>query len=153
MPKPLTPSMRRTFRVAAQAMSPEAAPSTEDEWVECEALIAVRLADLPANRRRQMVGFVRALPALAAALTGRTFARLPAAGALALLQRLEASPVAALRRGVWGLRTLVFAGVYGRPATAMATGWRPNDAGWEGRAAERLRTTPGGSPSPLRLLP
>lgn len=152
MLKPLSPSIRRTFRVAARVMSPEAAPSTEDEWAECEGLIALRLADLPVNRRRQMLGFVQALPALSAALTGRTFARLPATRALTLLHRLEASPVAALRRGVWGLRTLVFAGVYGRPATAIATGWRPHNDGWEGRAAERVWTTPGGSPSPLRLL-
>ncbi|MDX2185139.1 MAG: hypothetical protein SFW08_14270 [Gemmatimonadaceae bacterium] len=153
MPQALSPSVCRTFRVAARVMSPDAAPSTEDGWLECELLIARRLADLPANRRRQMLGFVRALPALAAALTGRRFARLSAVQVLALLHRLEASPVAALRRGVWGLRTLVFAGVYGRPETAIATGWRPHDGGWEGRAAERVRTTPGGSPSPLRLLP
>ena len=39
----------------------------------------------------------------------------------------------AVRRGFWGLRTLVFMGYYARPEAAAAIGYRADVRGWEAR--------------------
>ena len=47
--------------------------------------------------------------------------------------RVERSRVLLLRRGFWGLRTLVMLGYYGRPEAARAIGYRASPLGWEAR--------------------
>lgn len=50
------------------------------------------------------------------------------------LRSLENSPALILRRGFWGLRTLIYLGYYGQPAIAAGIGYRPNSRGWETQA-------------------
>jgi len=67
-----------------------------------------------------------------------------------LLSALQDSPVLLLRRGFWGLRTLIFLGYYTRPAVAAEIGWRAHPGGWSARglpdegalAAARGRSSP-----------
>ena len=62
-----------------------------------------------------------------------------AAGIQALLARdTVACPdewILALRRGVWGVRTLAFMGYYARPEAAREIGYRAAAAGWAARCA------------------
>jgi hypothetical protein len=43
---------------------------------------------------------------------------------------MQYSPIPLLRRGVWGLRTLVFLGYYTRPEVQMTLGYRASARGW-----------------------
>jgi hypothetical protein len=42
-------------------------------------------------------------------------------------------PALLLRRGSWGLRTLVLMGYYGRPDAKQEIGYRADPRGWEAR--------------------
>jgi hypothetical protein len=46
---------------------------------------------------------------------------------------LETARLVLVRRGFWGLRTLILMGYYGRPAAAAAIGYRADPQGWEMR--------------------
>jgi hypothetical protein len=48
-----------------------------------------------------------------------------------LLRGIENSRLLLLRRGIWGLRTLVFMGYYARPEAAAALGYAAAPRGWE----------------------
>ncbi len=123
------------------------------DWAEVERLAGAALASRPSRVVHQLRWFLAALPWLALLLTGRPFARLSPVRRIAVLRRLERSPIPALRRGVWGLRTLAFLGVYGRPTMRESLGWRPDARGWEGRTpADLVRRTPARGEPALRLL-
>src|SRR5207244_1401337 len=49
------------------------------------------------------------------------------------LDSLQTSRLLLARRGIWGLRTLVLMGYYGRPRAAAAIGYRADPRGWEAR--------------------
>ena len=120
-------------RRTAATFIPEIADASEGEWQETEAALARALAERPAALRRQLQLFLRLLDLLAIARHGRPLHRLPAARRTALLTRLERSRLLLLRRGVWGLRTLVMLAWYGRPAVQQAIGYRASAAGWDAR--------------------
>ena len=44
---------------------------------------------------------------------------------------LERAPFRLIRRGVWGLRTLVLMGYYTQPEVIAGLGYRADRAGWE----------------------
>jgi hypothetical protein len=60
---------------------------------------------------------------------GRPFDRLGAVRQDAVLAWLQDAPVAKLRSGFWGLKTLAFLGYYGRPAAGDTIGYRPSRDG------------------------
>lgn len=112
------------------------------------------LAKRPARVVGHLRWFLAALPWLSLLVVGRPFARLSLARRVEVLRRLERSPVAALRCGVWGIRTLAFLAVYGRPAMRETLGWSPDPGGWSGHVpADLVRTTPSRGTPALRLMP
>ncbi len=98
-----------------------------------EEIIGEMLATRPAAVRRQLAAFVYGLGLVALLRHGRRLDRLPDERVRALLERLERFPLLVIRRGVWGLRTLVFMGYYTRPEAAAAIGYRACAAGWDAR--------------------
>lgn len=142
------------WRQVAVACCPPAATLDAAAWEEVERLAGDALAQRPAAVVAQARWFLTALPWLSLVLAGRPFGSLRPARQVAVLRRLERSPVPAFRRGVWGLRTLAFLGVYGRPAMRDALGWRPDARGWDGRVpADLVRPTPAKGAPALRLVP
>lgn len=129
----LTP-VRSTLRAVATTVVPDAARLDEAGWLQFEAIIDDALRARPAALRRQLVLFVRALQALPLLRYGRTFTALSPDGRTRFLSAIEHSSLLAIRRGFWGLRTLVFLGYYGRSAAAAAIGYRADPRGWEARA-------------------
>lgn len=123
------------FRAIAAAVVPDAAALSDDEWRAAAAIIARALAARPAGVRRQLGLFVRALDVVSLIRYGRGLRRLPAADRTRLLNSLSRSRVLALRRGVWGVRTLVFMGYYARAEAARAIGYRAAASGWAARRA------------------
>jgi hypothetical protein len=120
------------FRAIMAAVVPESVSLSDDEWTDAAAIIARAIAARPAAVRRQLGLFLRALDLVALVRHGRGLRSLSAAKRTALLESLARSRVLALRRGVWGVRTLAFMGYYARPAAARAIGYRASPAGWAG---------------------
>lgn len=126
-------AVRPQFRAVARAVVPEAAALAEEEWRELEAAVDAALARRPPGVVRQLRVFLRVLGLLTLVRSGRPLAAADPAAVGAVLAALQRSPLLLLRRGVWGLRTLVFMGYYARPAAAAALGYRASPRGWEAR--------------------
>jgi hypothetical protein len=114
------------------AVVPESIGLTDDEWTDAAAIIARAIAARPAGVRRQLSLFLRVLDLVALVRYGRGLRSLSVAKRAALLESLARSRVLALRRGVWGVRTLAFMGYYARPVAARAIGYGASAAGWAG---------------------
>jgi hypothetical protein len=123
----------RGFRALASTIVPEASGLSEAGWAELEAVIATALADRPAKMRRQLGIFVSALEWLPLARWGKPFHGLAPGDRVRFLTSVENAPALLLRRGFWGLRTLVLMGYYARPAAAKEIGYRADPRGWEAR--------------------
>lgn len=75
--------------------------------------------------------FVRALDLLPLLRFGRTFRALDRQRRTQFLLAVQDAPLLLVRRGFWGLRTLVFMGYYGRAGAAATIGYRADLRGWE----------------------
>lgn len=122
------------FRVIMGTVVPEAAVLGDDEWRNASAIIAHALASRPASVRRQLAAFLCALDVVAFIRYGRSLRAASTEQRTALLESLSRSRLLALRRGVWGVRTLAFMGYYARPEAARAIGYRASAAGWAARS-------------------
>lgn len=125
--------VRDRFRAIARTIVPEAAILDESAWRELEGIIDRGLASRPPEIVRQLRILVRALDFLPLLRFGRRFRDLDRERQTRFLLGIQNAPILLLRRGFWGLRTLVFMGYYGRPAAAMAIGYRASAHGWEER--------------------
>ncbi|HUO52903.1 MAG TPA: gluconate 2-dehydrogenase subunit 3 family protein [Gemmatimonadaceae bacterium] len=127
------PPVRAAFRAIATTVVPEAAALDENGWAEAEALVERTLAARPAAIRRQLQMLIRAIDLLPLLRYGRRFTALDAARRTRVLLAFQDSPLLLLRRGLWGIRTLVMLGYYARPAARAAVGYRADPRGWEAR--------------------
>jgi hypothetical protein len=125
--------VRETFRAVATTVVPEAVRLGPDEWTEVEQIVERGLASRPPSIRRQLRLFVRILNVLPLFRFGRTFRRLDDARRTRFLLAIQDAPLLLLRRGFWGVRTLVYMGYYARPAARAEVGYRATTEGWEGR--------------------
>ena len=123
----------RGFRALACTIVPEAARLDESGWTELGAIVERALADRPARVKRQLGLLVSALEWMPVARWGRPFHALDAARRARFLRTVEDAPALLLRRGFWGLRTLVLMGYYARPAAAREIGYRADPRGWDAR--------------------
>ena len=125
--------VRATFRAAAVAFVPELDAASAGTWDRLEATVAAALADRPPRLLRQIAAFLAVLDLGARIRFGRRLGRLDLARRVAFLRRLERAPLLVVRRGLWGLRTLVFMGYYTQPDVVTDLGYRADPAGWEAR--------------------
>jgi hypothetical protein len=124
---------QRVFHAIAATVVPEAARLTAAEWDELEGIVAGAVAARPPRLRRQLVALLQLLEWLPLLRYGRRLSDLDVARRTRVLRRLQTAPLLLLRRGVWGVRTLVLMGYYGRQAAASSIGYRGDPRGWEGR--------------------
>jgi hypothetical protein len=123
--------VRDRFRAIARTIVGEADALDEVGWTELESIIERGLASRPASVRRQLRILVRALDLIPVLRYGRTFRNLDRARRTRFLLAVQDAPLLLLRRGFWGLRTLVFMGYYGRADAAAMIGYRGDLRGWE----------------------
>lgn len=116
--------VRASFRAIAGTIVPGARVMGESEWEELERIIERGLAARPDEVKKQLRVLVRLLDFLPVLRWGRTFRTLDEERRTRFLLAIQDAPLLLLRRGFWGLRTLVFMGFYGRPETAAAIGYR-----------------------------
>ena len=126
-------SVRPVFRAIAATVVPEAAALDERDWAALETIVVDALAIRPPKLQRQLLTFIRLVEWLPLPRYGRRFTRLDADRRTRVLRALQDAPVLLLRRGCWGLRTLVLMGYYGRPAALQEIGYRADPKGWEVR--------------------
>ncbi len=133
----MTPSLlapvRGPFRALAASIVLEADALDEAGWLRAEDIVCEALATKPASMVRQLLLFIRLANWLALVPYGRPFTRLGPASRRAHLTRLENAPVLLIRRGFWGLRTLVFMGYYGQARVREELGYRASAGGWSAR--------------------
>jgi hypothetical protein len=129
----LPASLQAPFRAIAITMVPDAALLDEKAWRDVDASIAHALAKRPAAVRRQLALLVRLLDTLPVFRWGRRFRHLGAGRRARFLDAMQYSPLLLLRRGVWGLRTLVFLAYYARPEVQIGLGYQATPRGWHAR--------------------
>jgi len=133
VPRSALSAVRQPFRALAVAFVPEIAWCTPTQRDELERIVSGALAARPAALRRQVQLFILLLDGLSLARYGRRLAHLDLPRRTALLEGLARSPRLLLRRGIWGLRTLVMMGWYGQGDVQEQLGYRASAAGWEAR--------------------
>ncbi len=125
--------VRETFRALAATVVPEAESLDGPGWAQLERLVEEGLRPRPDSIRRQLRLLVRLLNLLPVLSHGRTFRSLDPSRRTAFLLAVQDAPLLLLRRGFWGLRTLVFMGYYGRDEARAAIRYRADPRGWEVR--------------------
>lgn len=126
-------AVRPTFRAVAHVVVPETRSLSAAEWAPLEAAVERVLAARPAEVRKQLAAFLRLIEFLPLARYGARFSSLRDDRATRFLRWLEHSRFLLIRRGVWGLRTLVMLGYYTQPAVQWAIGYRAHPDGWNQR--------------------
>ncbi|MBI4409360.1 MAG: hypothetical protein HY561_06600 [Gemmatimonadetes bacterium] len=129
--QPVLDPVRPVFRAIAATVVPEAARLGEAEWSELEGSVEKAVAERPPKMRRQLRLLIRTLELLPVFRYGRRFSRLDAAARRRFLEKIQDSPILLLRRGFWGLRTLVLLGYYTRAAAAGEIGYAADPRGWD----------------------
>ena len=98
-----------------------------------EQIIERGLQSRPASMKRQLRILVRALNFLPLLRFGKTFGALDPPTRTRFLEGVQNAPLLLLRRGFWGLRTLVYMGYYSRDEAREAIGYRADPRGWQVR--------------------
>jgi hypothetical protein len=119
------------FRAVVSTVVPEAVDLDEPRWVELERVVEETLGARPRNLQRQLRLLLRGIHWLPVLRYGRTFTSLDPVERARFLSTLQDHSVQLIRKGFFGLRTLVFLGYYGRPEAAEAIGYAADPRGWE----------------------
>ena len=127
--------LRDVFRAIAVTVVPEAGRLDAAGWADVERLVEETLEPRPASVKRQLRLLLRAIGKLPVLRRGKPFTSLSQEERTAFLSGLENAPLVLLRRGFWGIRTLVYLGYYARPEAGAGIGYRAHPHGWEARRA------------------
>jgi hypothetical protein len=131
--QPVLEPVGTAFRAIAETIVPEASTLDPAGWRELVGIVEAALADRPPRLRRQLVLLIRALEALPRLRFGLPLSALDPERRARVLSRVQDAPLSLLRRGFWGLRTLVLMGYYGRAGAAAEIGYRGDPRGWQAR--------------------
>ena len=135
-PAPVLPPFRGILRAIGSVVLPQPEALDAEGWREAEAIIESALAPRPAGVKRQLRLFLRLLNLMPLPSTGRTFERLSTEKRAAFLARLQRSRVQPLRRGLWGVRTLLFMGYYVQDPVREGIGYGADPRGWDAHGGE-----------------
>lgn len=132
--------VRRPFRAVGETVVPEAADLDREGWERLERIVEDALEDRPREMRRQLALLLRVVEWMPVLRYGRRLSSLDRKRRARVLEGVQNAPLLLLRRGFWGLRSLVFMGYYGRPEARREIGY---DARLRGRR-EKGPIAPGG---------
>ena len=133
MPAATLSPVRHILRAVATAVVPESSSLDDRAWTEVDAMIEQAVAKRGPRVTRQLLLFLRLLELLPVARYGRTLTRLATHQRVAFLESIERSRLLLVRRGFWGLRTLIFMGYYTRDDVTASIGYRAHRDGWSAR--------------------
>lgn len=133
-------SVLRSFEATLEAIGSAVLPTPDaldaDGWQRARSIIEGALAPKPPRIKRQLRLFLRVVNLLPLATAGRTLCRLSPPRRAAFLERLHTSRIQLLRKGLWGVRTLIFMGYYNQPSVREGIGYAADPAGWDAQGAE-----------------
>ena len=132
IPSPVITSSK-TFRAVAEAVVPEIRQIDNISWQNFASIVEHALSQRPAGVQRQLALFLNGLNILSVVKYGRRVSALIPSMRTEFLESIERSGVLLLRRGFWGLRTLILMGYYARPEAAARIGYRAHANGWNAR--------------------
>ena len=136
-PEPVLSSLRGPLRAMGSVVLPAPDALDEEGWLRAESIMEHALAPRPSGVKRQLRLFLRVVNLLPLLSTGRTLSGLSLDRRAAFLQGLERSSLQPLRRGLWGVRTLLFMGYYTQDQVRREIGYRASPEGWSGREESR----------------
>ena len=122
------------FRALARGIVPETADLDEAGWVRLEGIIEENLADRPEKLRTQLSLFIKVAGFLPRLRYGRSIESLSRVQRTRYLESLQDFPLLLIRRGFWGLRTLVYMGFYCQDHVRSGIGYGATAAGWGDRS-------------------
>jgi len=147
--RPVLTSLSGPLRAIGAIVLPVQGGLDEDGWCRARDIIEHALAARPPGVKRQIRLFLRLVNLLPLLTTGRTLQRLSLERRAAFLGRLQRSRLLPVRRGVWGIRTLLFMGYYLQDPVRERIGYRARPGGWmergPGGPAQGDPPWPGGS--------
>jgi len=123
--KSLSREKAEFLRVLASRIVPETSSLDAAGLGRFFGIIDEALADREPAVRRQFATFLGVLRWAPLARYGGPFDGLSTERQDAVLRWFENSPVDLLRKGTWGLKTMVFMGYYGQPETNSLVGYCP----------------------------
>lgn len=123
-------SLRGPFRAIGEVVLPSPGALDEEGWAKAESIVERALASKPKGIKRQIRLFLRLVDLLPIVTSGRTFSKLSLPRRAAFLHRLHRSPIMPLRRGLWGIRTLLFMGYYNQDGVRERIKYGANPLGW-----------------------
>jgi hypothetical protein len=126
----LTP-VRGAFRALSETFVPEIVGMDGPSWERSFQIVETALRSWPRAVQRQVALLVRALDWISLIRHGRRLAKLEPERRLRFMESLQRSRLLLLRRGIWGLRSLVFMGYYAQPEIHAELGYRARPEGWE----------------------
>ena len=122
--------MHPTLRAVAETVVPATAALDADGWVSLDRIVSNAIAARPPRMRRQLALFMHAIEWLPLFRYGRPFSHLDLRRRHHVLESLQDSPLLLIRRGFWGLRTLIMMGYYTQAGTLSVIGYRADPRGW-----------------------
>ena len=123
--------VRPIIRAVATTVVPPMSSLDERAWLEVERVIERALASRSPRVQGQLAMFLRLFQTLPIARYGRTFTALTTARRHAFLASVERSRLLILRRGFWGVRSLIFLAYYTREDVSEEIGYLAVTGGWE----------------------
>jgi len=127
---PVLQSLQGPLRAIGRVVLPSPDALDEEGWREAVDIMERALASRPKSVRMQIRLFLRLVNLLPVLSTGRTLVKLPPSRRTSFLERLQRTPLMSLRRGLWGIRTLVFMGYYNQEEVRRDIGYGADPGGW-----------------------
>jgi hypothetical protein len=127
---PVLTFLQEPLRAIGSVILPSPEALDDQGWREAERIIERALAPKPWGVKLQIRLFLKAVNLFPLATTGRTLVNLPLDRRAAFLGRLHRSPVMPLRRGLWGIRTLILMGYYNQKRIREGIGYAAHPRGW-----------------------
>ncbi|MFH1765106.1 MAG: hypothetical protein ABIF09_13040 [Gemmatimonadota bacterium] len=137
--EPVLSSLQDPLRAIGSVVLPSPGALDEEGWAEAVRIIEGALVSKPPGIKRQIRLFLRLVNILPVLSTGRTLVGLPVDRRAAFLGRLHRSPLTPLRRGLWGIRTLLFMGYYNQDRIREDIGYGAAPWGWTDHFGGELR--------------
>jgi hypothetical protein len=122
---PLSDAQWRFFLCVAERVVPALAQFDAAQHARFAAIVGKALAERPAALQRQLALFLRVIRWAPFVRYLTRFDRLTPERQDAVLRFLMRAPIEKIRGGFWGLRALVFMGVYARPEAWSEINYAP----------------------------
>lgn len=110
----------------AARVTPETARLDDTSGRDFRNLVDTALSQRPPAVRKQFGTLLKIVRLAPLVRYGRPFDKLTPAQQDAVIAWFQDAPVTLLRKGMWGLKAMVFMGYYGRPEAATQVGWTPS---------------------------